>query len=103
MKESSEGSIKIQSVSTHIYRSHSITAHIGDTLHRIGEPVDPIPGFKPAKAMVGVGIIINGVFSKRLLCLQVYAGVFPVDTNDFLKLEESIKRVCNPFYPGGDH
>ena len=65
MKESSEGSIKIQSVSTRIYRSHFITAHIGDTLHRIGEPVDPIPGFKPAKAMVGVGIIISRVFPKR--------------------------------------
>lgn len=24
---------------------------------------------------------------------QVYAGIFPVDTNDFIKLEESIKRV----------
>lgn len=24
---------------------------------------------------------------------QVYAGVYPVDSNDFLKLEESIKRV----------
>jgi translation factor GUF1, mitochondrial len=33
-----------------------------------------MPGFKPAQAMV-------------------YAGVFPVDNNDFLKLEESIKRV----------
>ena len=33
-----------------------------------------MPGFKPAKAMV-------------------YAGVFPVDNSDFLKLEESIKRV----------
>lgn len=50
------------------------SAHIGDTLHRVGSPVDPMPGFKPAKAMV-------------------YAGVFPVDSNDFLKLEESIKRV----------
>ena len=28
---------------------------------------------------------------------KVYAGVFPVDTNDFIKLEESIKRVCFPF------
>jgi len=25
---------------------------------------------------------------------QVYAGIFPIDSNDFLKLEESIKRVC---------
>ncbi|OBZ75760.1 Translation factor GUF1, mitochondrial [Grifola frondosa] len=40
----------------------------------VGERVEPMPGFKPAKAMV-------------------YAGVFPVDSNDFLKLEESIKRL----------
>ncbi|KAG6868828.1 Translation factor guf1 mitochondrial [Termitomyces sp. T159_Od127] len=57
MKESSEGS-----------------AHIGDTLHRVGEPVDPLPGFQPAKAMV-------------------FAGIFPVESNDFPKLEESIKRL----------
>jgi len=25
---------------------------------------------------------------------QVFAGVYPVDSNDFPKLEESIKRVC---------
>ncbi|KAF9246426.1 P-loop containing nucleoside triphosphate hydrolase protein [Melanogaster broomeanus] len=52
----------------------SSEAHIGDTLHRVGVLVDPMPGFQPAKAMV-------------------YAGVFPVDTNDFLKLEESIRRL----------
>lgn len=51
-------------------------AHIGDTLHRVGAPVDPMPGFKPAKAMV-------------------YAGIFPVDSSDFPKLEESIKRVSD--------
>jgi translation elongation factor EF-4 len=33
-----------------------------------------MPGFQPSKAMV-------------------YAGVFPVDSNDFIKLEESIKRL----------
>ncbi|EMD38064.1 hypothetical protein CERSUDRAFT_134612 [Gelatoporia subvermispora B] len=52
----------------------SSEAHIGDTLHRAGVPVEPMPGFKPAKAMV-------------------YAGVYPIDSNDFLKLEESIKRL----------
>lgn len=36
-----------------------------------------MPGFKPAKAMV-------------------YAGIFPVDSSDFPKLEESIKRVSFP-------
>ncbi|KAG5645058.1 Translation factor guf1 mitochondrial [Asterophora parasitica] len=52
----------------------SSEAHIGDTLYRLGEPVEPLPGFQPAKAMV-------------------FAGVFPVDSNDFPKLEESIKRL----------
>ncbi|KAG6333226.1 hypothetical protein ID866_5861 [Astraeus odoratus] len=52
----------------------SSEAHVGDTLHRANAPVDPIPGFQPAKAMV-------------------YAGIFPVDTNDFVKLEESIRRL----------
>ncbi|EED79311.1 predicted protein [Postia placenta Mad-698-R] len=52
----------------------SSEAHIGDTLHRVGEPVEPMPGFKPAKAMV-------------------YAGIYPIDSNDFPKLEESIKRL----------
>ncbi|KIL00935.1 hypothetical protein PAXRUDRAFT_821141 [Paxillus rubicundulus Ve08.2h10] len=52
----------------------SSEAHVGDTLHRVGIPVDPIPGFQPTKAMV-------------------YAGIFPVDTNDFVKLEESIRRL----------
>ncbi|KAG1826898.1 translation factor GUF1, mitochondrial [Suillus subaureus] len=52
----------------------SSEAHIGDTLHRAGVLVDPMPGFQPSKAMV-------------------YAGVFPVDSNDFIKLEESIKRL----------
>ncbi len=27
-------------------------AHIGDTLHRVGEVVESMPGFQPAKAMV---------------------------------------------------
>ncbi|KAF7311516.1 Translation factor GUF1, mitochondrial [Mycena kentingensis (nom. inval.)] len=53
----------------------SSEAHIGDTLHRSGSNVDPMPGFKPAKPMV-------------------YAGIFPVDSNDFPKLEESIKRLA---------
>lgn len=49
-------------------------AHVGDTLFKPGDPVEPMPGFKASKAMV-------------------YAGIFPVDSNDFPKLEESIKRV----------
>ncbi|KAJ8461864.1 hypothetical protein ONZ45_g18142 [Pleurotus djamor] len=49
-------------------------AHVGDTLFRVGQPVEPVPGFKPAKPMV-------------------FAGVYPIDSNDFPKLEESIKRL----------
>ncbi|KAF8512280.1 P-loop containing nucleoside triphosphate hydrolase protein [Gautieria morchelliformis] len=54
-------------------KQHS-EAHIGDTLHRVGESVEPLPGFTPTKAMV-------------------FAGVYPVDSNDFPKLEESIQRL----------
>ncbi|KAG5220486.1 Translation factor guf1 mitochondrial [Salix suchowensis] len=54
-------------------------AHVGDTLYRVGQPVDPIPGFKPAKPMV-------------------FAGVYPIDSGDFPKLEESIKRTWLPWY-----
>lgn len=67
-------------------------AYIGDTLHRIGVPVDPMPGFKPAKAMVRVYVLTCDHF-QGLRVRKVYAGVYPVDSNDFLKLEESIKRV----------
>ncbi|CAE6421062.1 unnamed protein product [Rhizoctonia solani] len=52
----------------------SSEAHIGDTLHHAGEQVDPLPGFRPAKAMV-------------------FAGVYPIDSNEFPKLEESVKRL----------
>lgn len=46
-------------------------------------------GFRLAKAMVGTFRFLQSNFQN----LQVYAGIFPVDTNDFIKLEESIKRV----------
>ncbi|KLO10549.1 Guf1 protein [Schizopora paradoxa] len=52
----------------------SSEAHVGDTLHKVGEPVEALPGFTPAKPMV-------------------FAGVFPVEANDFTKLDESIKRL----------
>ncbi|KZT09721.1 GTP-binding protein lepa [Laetiporus sulphureus 93-53] len=52
----------------------SSEAHVGDTLHRVGETVEPMPGFKPAKAMV-------------------YAGIYPMESSEFPKLEESIKRL----------
>ncbi|CAA7271490.1 unnamed protein product [Cyclocybe aegerita] len=52
----------------------SSEAHIGDTLHRVGEAVEPMAGFQPAKAMV-------------------FAGVYPLENADFPKLEESINRL----------
>ncbi|THH10836.1 hypothetical protein EW145_g1052 [Phellinidium pouzarii] len=52
----------------------SSEAHVGDTLHKMGEPVKALPGFTHSKAMV-------------------YAGVFPVESSDFPKLKESIKRL----------
>ncbi|KAG2020059.1 Guf1 protein [Coprinopsis cinerea AmutBmut pab1-1] len=52
----------------------SSEAHVGDTLHRLGEKVEPLAGFQPAKAMV-------------------FAGIFPIENSDFPKLEESINRL----------
>ncbi|KAF8965297.1 Guf1 protein [Flammula alnicola] len=52
----------------------SSEAHIGDTIHRISEAVEPMAGFQPTKAMV-------------------FAGVYPIDSADFPKLEESINRL----------
>ncbi|KAG8835361.1 Translation factor guf1 mitochondrial [Serendipita sp. 399] len=49
-------------------------AHIGDTFHLVGKPVEPLIGFQPNKPMV-------------------FAGVFPFDTSEFPRLEESIKRL----------
>nr|XP_019009479.1 GTP-binding protein LepA [Kwoniella pini CBS 10737]OCF48260.1 GTP-binding protein LepA [Kwoniella pini CBS 10737] len=53
---------------------NSEEAFIGDTICWVDKPVEPLPGFKPMKAMV-------------------YAGVFPMDSSDFPKLEESIERL----------
>ncbi|ORY34653.1 hypothetical protein BCR39DRAFT_513835 [Naematelia encephala] len=53
---------------------NSDDAFIGDTVCLEGKPVEPLPGFKPMKAMV-------------------YAGAFPADTADFNKLEEAIERL----------
>ncbi|KAI9025956.1 GTP-binding protein lepa [Phycomyces nitens] len=49
-------------------------AHIGDTFHHIGKKVEALPGFQPAQSMV-------------------FAGIFPVDTNDFKKMDDSIKKL----------
>ncbi|KZT58989.1 GTP-binding protein lepa [Calocera cornea HHB12733] len=54
---------------------NSSEAQIGDTIFRVGESNrGPLDGFQPTKAMV-------------------FAGIFPIDSNDFPKLEESIKRL----------
>ncbi|KAF9014048.1 translation factor GUF1, mitochondrial [Cyathus striatus] len=52
----------------------SSEAHIGDTVYHVGQAVEPMPGFKPARAMV-------------------FAGVFPIENSEFPKLEESINRL----------
>ncbi|KAJ2842461.1 Translation factor guf1 mitochondrial, partial [Coemansia erecta] len=49
-------------------------AHVGDTFHKDKVPVDPLPGFVPAKSMV-------------------FAGVFPLDAGEFDKLNESIQKL----------
>ena len=48
-----------------------------------------MPGFQLAKAMVSTFRSLQSNSQN----LQVYAGIFPVDTSDFIKLEESVKRV----------
>ncbi|KAK4689864.1 hypothetical protein P7C73_g250, partial [Tremellales sp. Uapishka_1] len=53
---------------------NSEEAFIGDTICWADKQVEPLPGFQPMKAMV-------------------YAGVFPLESSDFPKLEESIGRL----------
>ncbi|CAG8438841.1 6429_t:CDS:10 [Acaulospora colombiana] len=55
-------------------------AHIGDTFYHHKCPVEPLPGFEPAKPM-------------RFLADQVFAGIFPVDANEFNRLDESITKL----------
>lgn len=50
IKESSEGRTAL--ITSNYSLIELSTAHIGDTLHRFGAPVEPMPGFKAAKAMV---------------------------------------------------
>ncbi|XP_056296053.1 translation factor GUF1, mitochondrial [Pseudoliparis swirei] len=49
-------------------------AQIGDTLYLQGQPVETLPGFKPAKPMV-------------------FAGMFPMDQSDYLALRSAIERL----------
>ncbi|KAI8818307.1 P-loop containing nucleoside triphosphate hydrolase protein [Fimicolochytrium jonesii] len=49
-------------------------ANIGDTFYREGHPVEAFPGFEPAKSMV-------------------FAGLYPVDSADYTKLQEALDRL----------
>ena len=49
-------------------------SRIGDTFYHAHSPVAPLPGFKPAKAMV-------------------FAGVYPVDTVDYDLLRDAIEKL----------
>ncbi|ODQ50303.1 GTP-binding protein lepa [Saitoella complicata NRRL Y-17804] len=49
-------------------------AHIGDTYMKVGEKVDPLPGFEPTQPMV-------------------FVGAYPIDAVDFTKLDESISHL----------
>lgn len=50
-------------------------ATIGDTMHLVGEKIKPLEGFRPTKPMV-------------------FASAYPVETTDFVKLEEAINRLA---------
>lgn len=49
-------------------------ARIGDTFYHTKHPVDPLPGFKPAKPMV-------------------FAGVYPIDASDYQELRDAIEKL----------
>ena len=49
-------------------------ARVGDTIYRAKVPVQPFPGFKPAKPVV-------------------FAGIFPVDSSDFEALRDAIEKL----------
>ncbi|HEV2916911.1 MAG TPA: translation elongation factor 4 [Candidatus Babeliales bacterium] len=49
-------------------------ARVGDTIYHHKVPVEPFPGFKPAKPVV-------------------FAGIYPVDSEDFEQLAEAIEKL----------
>lgn len=49
-------------------------AQVGDTIHKVKQPVEPFPGFKPAKPMV-------------------FAGIFPVENTEFEILRDAIEKL----------
>lgn len=70
MKESSEGTcLPLNSLHKLTYFLLLI-AHIGDTLHHVGQPVESMPGFKPTKAMVRS--VSHG---RRSEILKIFTGV----------------------------
>jgi hypothetical protein len=93
MKDSTEGT----SIPPSVKLLSTPLAFIGDTFHHVGANVEPLLGFQPNKAMVKVPFQTFIYWHADLLFVQVYAGVFPFDSSEFPRLEESIKRVCSPF------
>lgn len=51
MKVSSEGRYWLRLI---VLALTLLSAHIGDTIHRTGEPVEPMVAFQPTKAMVSL-------------------------------------------------
>ena len=49
-------------------------ARVGDTISHAKKPVEPFPGFKPAKPVV-------------------FAGIYPVDASDFELLQDAIEKL----------
>jgi len=49
-------------------------ARIGDTFYHTKKPVEPLPGFKPAKSMV-------------------FAGIYPVETSDYNLLRDAMEKL----------
>ncbi|KAI9021170.1 GTP-binding protein GUF1 [Hyaloraphidium curvatum] len=49
-------------------------SQVGDTFHHLGAPVEPLPGFRPAKPML-------------------FAGLYPIDPSELPKLSESLERL----------
>ncbi|XP_076143628.1 translation factor Guf1, mitochondrial [Alosa pseudoharengus] len=49
-------------------------AQIGDTLYHHKQPVEPLPGFKPAKAMV-------------------FAGMYPMDQSEYMALRGAVEKL----------
>lgn len=49
-------------------------ARVGDTWHHVKHPVQPLPGFKPAKSMV-------------------YAGLYPLSADEFEGLSRAVERL----------